>query len=51
VADPAPWYLLDKAGLAKLKIHRLDSSISELQKEIESLKMERDLLKKEYKIR
>ncbi len=51
VADPAPWYLLDKASLARLKIHRLDGAISELEKEIGSLKLERDLLKREYKIK
>lgn len=51
VADPAPWYLLDKASLARLKIHRLDTAIGDLQREIESLTLERNLLAKEYKLR
>jgi len=51
VADPQPWMLLDKPRLAELKIHRLDGAISEMQKEIDSLKLERDLLKKEYNIK
>lgn len=51
VADPQPWILLDKPSLAQLKTHRLDTAISELEKEIDSLKLERDLLKKEYKIK
>jgi len=51
VADPAPWYLLDKAKLARLKIHQIEVAITELEKQIDSLKLERDLLKEEYKIR
>lgn len=51
VADPQPWILLDKPSLARLKIQRLDTAISEMQKEMDSLKLERDLLKREYKIK
>lgn len=51
VADPAPWYLLDKAKLAQLKIHQIDKTIMEMQKQIDLLKLERDLLKEEYKIK
>ncbi len=51
VADPAPWYLLDKAKLAQLKIHQLDAAIMELEKQIDSFKLERDLLKQEYKLK
>lgn len=51
VADPSPEYLLDKARLAQLKIHNLDMHIKELNKQIEFCKMERDLLKEEYKIK
>ncbi len=51
VADPGPSYLLDKAKLAQLKIRKIDVAITELEKQIELLKLERDLLKKEYKIR
>jgi len=51
VADPAPWYLLDKAKLAQLKVRNIDGVIVELEKQIDSLKLERDLLKQEYKIK
>lgn len=51
VADPAPWYLLDKAKLARLKIHQIEAAITELEKQIDSLKLERDLLKEEYNIK
>lgn len=51
VADPQPWILLDKPSLARLKIHRLETAISEMQKEMDSLKLERDLLKREYKVK
>jgi hypothetical protein len=51
VADPQPEMLLDKAKLAQLKVHRLDAAMSELQKGIDSFKLERDLLKKEYQIK
>lgn len=50
-ADPSPEYLLDKARLAQLKIHKLDMHVKELEKQMEFCKMERDLLKKEYKIK
>lgn len=51
VADPAPWYLLDKAKLAQLKVRNIDGVIVELEKQMDSLKLERDLLKQEYKIK
>ena len=51
VADPAPWYLLDKSKLAQLKIRHIDTAIVELEKQIDFLKLERDLLRKEYKIK
>lgn len=51
VADPAPWYLLDKAKLAKLKIRSLEAGIAEIESQIGSLKLERDLLREEYKIK
>ncbi|MBE0478714.1 hypothetical protein IBX65_06310 [Candidatus Aerophobetes bacterium] len=51
VADPAPWYLLDKAKLAQLKIRQIDAAITELEKQIDFLKLERNLLKEEYKIK
>ena len=51
VADPAPWYLLDKAKLAQLKIRQLDTAITELEKQIDFFKLEQDLLKQEYKLK
>ena len=51
VADPAPWYLLDKAKLAQLKIRQLDTAIMELEKQIDFFKLERNLLKQEYKLK
>ena len=50
VGDPAPYHLLDKAKLAELKVHRLNTAIAEMEKQIESFKIERDLYKKEYKL-
>ncbi|NVL90704.1 MAG: hypothetical protein HWN69_06895 [Desulfobacterales bacterium] len=50
--DPVPsWYLLDKTNLAQLKISRLDAAIADLEKQIELCKIERDLLKKEYRLK
>ncbi len=50
VADPAPDFFLPKDKLAKLKIHQIDNAINQLQKEIEGLNLQKDLLKQEYKI-
>lgn len=50
VADPIPFWISDKAKLAKLKVLQLDAQIAELEKQIEFLKLERDLLAEEYKI-
>lgn len=49
--DPPPEFLLDKAKLAELKIHKIDAYVKNLQKEIDSLKLEGNLLRKEYKIK
>lgn len=51
VADPAPWFLLPKPKLAQLKVKNIESIITEMEKQIGSLKLERDLLKQEYKIK
>jgi hypothetical protein len=51
VADPAPWYLLDKARLAQLRIRKIDAAVTELEKQIDYLKAEKNLLKEEYKIK
>lgn len=50
VADPIPFWILDKSKLAKLKIRQLDMEIAEREKQIEFLKLERELLAEEYKV-
>lgn len=50
VADPIPFWISDKAKLAKLKVRQLDMQIAEYEKQIEYLKLERELLAEEYKI-
>ena len=49
--DPPPSYLLNKAKVAQLKIRKLDMTITTLEKEIDLLKLEQNLLKQEYKLR
>jgi hypothetical protein len=49
VADPATGPLLEKSSMAKLKVHQLDDLMNDLQKQIDMLKLERDLLKEQYK--
>lgn len=51
VADPAAPELLDKAKLAQIKIRQIDMVIAELDKQADFLKLQRDLLKQEYKIK
>jgi hypothetical protein len=51
VADPGPELLLDKTRLAKLKIVRLDQTVASLEKQIEAIRLERDLLAEEYKLK
>lgn len=51
VADPGPELLLDKAKLAKLRIKKVDFAIQELKQQIDILVMERDMLKRTYKIK
>jgi hypothetical protein len=50
VADPATFWLLDKSRVARLKIRQLDMTIAELEKQIEFLKLQQDMLKEEYRI-
>jgi hypothetical protein len=50
-ADPAIEILLDKGKLAQIKIRKIDMAIKELQGGIELLTMQRDMLRKEYKLR
>lgn len=53
VADPAPGpdVLLPKDKLAKIKIFQIESTITQLQKEIEGLNLQKDLLKQEFNIK
>lgn len=51
VADPGPELLLDKTRLAKLRIKKVDFAIQELKQQIDILVMERDMLKRTYKIK
>ncbi len=51
VADPGPELLLDKARLAKLKVVKLEQVLLGLEKQMEAIQLERDLLKEEYKIK
>jgi hypothetical protein len=49
VADPGPWQILDKDKLARIKVARLERYIDEINKEIEIITLERDLIKQQYK--
>ncbi len=49
--DPPPPYLLSKAKVAQLKIRQLDMTITTLEKEIDLLKLEQNLLRQEYKLK
>jgi hypothetical protein len=50
IADPAPWHLLDKVRIAKLKVSQIQMEIQELEKQIDFLKLQTQLLKEEYKL-
>jgi hypothetical protein len=50
VADPIPFWIMDKSRLAKLKIRQIDLDIAERERQIDFLKLERDLLAEEYKV-
>lgn len=47
-ADPAIEILLPKDMLAKIKIQKIDMAITQLESEMQLLKMQRDMLAKEY---
>lgn len=49
-ADPAIEILLPKDMLAQIKIRKLDVAIQELQSAVEMLDMQRDMLRKQYKV-
>jgi hypothetical protein len=47
-ADPAIELLLPKDMLARIKIQKIDMAINELQSEMDVLKVQREMLAKEY---
>lgn len=49
--DPGPEVFLAKDKLARLKIQQIESTVAQLQKEIEALNLQKDLLKEEYKLK
>jgi len=50
-ADPAIDILLDKSKIAQIKIAELDARILDLEKSLEVIKMTKEALKEQYKIR
>jgi hypothetical protein len=58
--DPTPWKellsmadaleLLDKAKVAQIKLAQLDMAIEQMQKNIDHLKLQRNMLKEEYQL-
>ena len=50
--DPAPIYrLLDRAKIAEIRVRQLDFKVQQLENQLDLLKLERQMLKKEYGIR
>jgi hypothetical protein len=59
--DPTPWKdlltmsglleLLDKAKVAQIKVAQLDMAIEQMQKNMDYLKLQRDMLKEEYQLK
>lgn len=48
---PEPDIFLSKERLARLRVQKIEAAVAELQREIESLHLQRDLLKEEYKLK
>ena len=48
--DPAPESLLDKDKLAQIKVAQLDMIIAQQEKNLEIIKLQRNLLKEQYKL-
>jgi hypothetical protein len=48
--DPAPWHLLDKFRIAKLKVSHLEMEMEELNRQAEFIQVQIGLLKEEYNI-
>jgi hypothetical protein len=48
--DPSPEFYFSKDELAKIKVKELDLVVNQITEQLELLKMQRDLMKKEFKI-
>ncbi len=49
--DPAIGHLIPKEELVKIKVKELDMTINQITHQIDLIKMQRDLLVKEYKLK
>ena len=49
--DPSPEFYLSKDLLAQVKVKEIDITITQVTEQLELLKLQRDLMKKEYNIR
>jgi hypothetical protein len=49
--DPSPEFYFGKEELAKIKVRELDIMINQIVEQVELLKMQRDMMKQEYKIK
>ena len=49
--DPSPEFYFSKDELAKIKVKELDILVNQVTEQLELLKMQRDLMKKEFKIK
>lgn len=51
--DPAPpWHvLLDKSKIAVIRVRQIDLRVQQLESQLDLLKLERQILKEEYKIK
>jgi len=50
-ADPAIDMLLDKGKIAQIKVKELDARIRDLEVNLEIIKLTRDAIKEQYKIK
>ena len=49
--DPSPEFYFSKEELAKIKVRELDIMINQIVEQVDLLKMQRDMMKQEYKIK
>lgn len=50
-ADPAIDILLDKSKIAQIKVAELDARVRDLEMNLDLIKMTRDAIKEQYKIK